>query len=195
MPNTTHARVFVTTKEAHLAGATDKGMWFNLHEYSDAKVFHVTARQWCEDYLPNKDGSQVVPYYPIQDIDILNRDDHECNFFIDSMLKIDNISNQVWELLKMSGDDRRMLNAFCFNTSHEPIADIQTKLGDARRQFFGKHDSHEKFGKALFEKAGFADDMPQELFSAINFEQVADVLGNDITCIQHHYFYTEPQRS
>ena len=194
MSNTTHARIFVTTKEAHKE-QNKKGMWFNLHEYSDAKAFKVTARQWCESYLPNKDGSQVVPYYISYDIDILNYDDRCCNFHIDSMLGIDSISNQVWELLNMNGDDRRLLNAFCLNTRNEPIADIQSKLGDARRQFIGKFDSHEKFGKALFEKAGFADDMPQELFKAINFEQVADILGNDTTCVQHHYFYTEPQRS
>ena len=80
MTSTATAEVFVTTKAHKEAGQGGIGRWFDLRDYSDAKVFHVTARQWCEDELPNQDGSQTVPYFNDFSVSFLEKHDSErCN--------------------------------------------------------------------------------------------------------------------
>ena len=198
MTDIAQTKVFVTTQALSDRGCGGIGQWFNLRHYADAKSFHVAVRQWCEDELPNEDGSQVIPYFSF-DISFLEKADSECHFDVDTLLSDHEISPQVWVLIDMDTEDRDMLNAYAlvapkhenlFTSSKLAAEDMTVKLTNAKRQLFGKFDSYAAFGQALFEKNGFADGMPQELFSAINFDQVADVLGGDIVESEGYYFYT-----
>lgn len=166
MTGIAQTKVFVTTQELHDRGCGGIGQWFNLRHYADAKSFHVAVRQWCEDELPNEDGSQVIPYFSTFDISFLEKTDSECHFDIDTLLSDHEISPQVWVLIGMDTEDREMLNAYAlvapkyenlFTSSKLGAEDMTVKLMHAKRQLLGK---------------------------------VADVLGDDIVESEGYYFYT-----
>lgn len=147
------ARVYVGTYAKYTAGSL-KGAWLDLSDYSDKDEFIAACKELHSDE---------------SDPELMFQDHEEIP---DGMIGESHISDEVWEWLDLSEDDRELLEVY-------RQIDSDADIDDARDHFYGRASSPKEFAEEYAEQHGMTDKIPDELRSCIDWQAYADSLDNE----------------
>lgn len=157
------ARVYVGTYAKYNAGSI-KGEWLDLEDYSDREEFLEACKALHSD--------EADPELMFQDYEDFPR-----GFYSES-----NISEDLWDWLELSEDDRELLAVY------QEHVDSSADFSTAQDAFLGRgYNTKADWAHDTLEEQGALNDVPDHLRNYIDFESYARdcELGGDVTFVRH----------
>ena len=149
-------RIWVGTYGKYNSGLLD-GDWFDLSDYSDKSEFY--------EAIAERHSDEHDPEFMFNDWENIPRD----------LVGESWVSDDVWKLIELSDDDRKLLDAFDAVVG-ESIDDFDAKLDAARERFAGRADSFRDWVYDHVEDHGLLDGVSDTLTRYFDY----DAYGRDL---------------
>jgi antirestriction protein len=163
-PETGNPSVYVGTYAKYNRGNI-KGKWLDLTDYADKDEFLAACRELHKD--------ESDPEFMFQD--------HEN--IPEGMISESHISDDLWEWLSMSDDDKELLAVYREHVDSSPETGT---LERARDSFLGTFDSAEAWAEDYLEETGLIKEVPESLQGYIDYERYArDADFNGMHFVEH----------
>jgi antirestriction protein len=154
-------RVYVGTYSKYNSGSI-AGDWLDLEDYTDKEGFYQACAELHDD--------ESDPEFMFQDWEDIPS----------GMISESWIDEEVFELLAMDEEDRKLLTLYRENVNQDG------DLGEARDAFHGTYDSAEDYAESFCEDCGYLKDVPDFLKYAIDWERVARDFSQDVDFVEHN---------
>lgn len=180
----TAVKVFVTTQAAIDTCGYGRGKWFELQNYSNKTEFFGAAKEYVAIELPPSDGKILLH-------DAEASFDSLFNLNIDKLIKDNDVSDALWQLLAMTEEDLDILNAFL------SVADMinnsyKETLDRAKLIFLGCFLSDASYAEHRYKDE--LEAMPEQLRASIDLDKLGAELSKEVLSSNGFYFNDNPYR-